>query len=556
MNEATLWRRMRKVLLAMFAAAVGVDCLQAETIAFYPFDEGASGSSALSTDLLNSVDSTKFKGASTATYSGLSGVKFSDDVPGAYLFDGSGFKESPYVASFGSIEVWGRKKTDGSGAALNDTSSASVSFGDLAKELSTNDSWTVEFFHKPAVEEFCAGGKAKLIAFDSGLSVRNVGGVLSVYFPTASGDGLRGKMDDNASPGGSTLFNLTSSLDDMRGSWNHFALTYDGPTGVMKLYHNHVQKKSDTFSAGTAPEEGAAVLFANGAVRGKYCAFRVSDKALNASEMLYASDNPTQVDRLVWDLPLEGVPGAAVSSGNAYVDTDGVQPRYVARRQMKIVESGVGTGITSNAVQLTVTPKSSGSAVFATGPGLKVLKSSVEVPLDGSFTMEGYFKLDKASWEGKVIDVQGEARKRVTIMGQKWITEGRNQLWSLAFEKSNDGYRPRIDCTCNVDGTATAVTRNGSTLLSLDGKWHRYVVRYSQPTCTFDFYEDDSMVFQGNLPGDLFWANQGNWLVGTQLGSHPFEGQVDSLRLSRGVLPPNAFRTMERVPTGFCITFR
>lgn len=544
---------MNHLQVSLVGVAALVLASEAGTIAFYPFTEGEAGSSALGVELLNSVDSTRFKGTSTETFANLSGVKFSDDVPGAYLFDGSGFKVSPYASTFGSIEVWGRKNA--SGGALNNTSSATVTFVNLAEELSARSSWTVEFFHKPAAAEFSAGGNAKLIAFDAGLSFKGVGGVLSVYFPTVDGTGFRGMMNENASPGGSALFNLTSSLDDMRGAWNHFALAYDGSTGIMKLYHNHVEKSSATFSVGTAPE-GAVVLLANGGVRGKYCALRISDRALAASEMLYASDNPTQVDRLVWDLPLEGVPGAAVSSGNAYVDTDGVQPRYVARRQMKIVESGVGTGITSNAVQLTVTPKSSGSAVFATGPGLKVLKSSVEVPLDGSFTMEGYFKLDKASWEGKVIDVQGEARKRVTIMGQKWITEGRNQLWSLAFEKSNDGYRPRIDCTCNVDGTATAVTRNGSTLLSLDGKWHRYVVRYSQPTCTFDFYEDDSMVFQGNLPGDLFWANQGNWLVGTQLGSHPFEGQVDSLRLSRGVLPPNAFRTMERVPTGFCITFR
>ena len=541
------------VTLAAFVSATA--SLQAGTIAFYPFTEGEPGTSALDTTLANAVDEAKFGGISTATYNGLSGVRFSEDVPGAYLFDGSGFKESTYVGSFGSIDVWGR--TNSSGGALNGTSSATVAFDGLAEALSTYGSWTIEFFHKPAVAEFLAGGSSRLVAFDAGLSVRGESGTLSIYFPTAAGDGFRGMVAENANPGGTPLFYLQSALGDMRGSWNHFALTYDGSTGTMKLYHNYVHKSTDTFVAGTAPE-GAALSFANGGVRGKYCAFRVSDRVLAASEMLHASDNPTQLDRLVWDLPLEGVAGEAVASDNAAV-ANGVEPRYVTRRPMRIVENGVVTGVTSNAVQLTVTPKSSSSQVFATGPGLKVLKSSVADALDESFTMEGYFKFDNASWEqkvsGLVIDGVAESRKRMTIMGQQWSSTGRNQLWVFAFDKTSAGYRPRIDCVCNISGTLTAVTRTGTTLLATDGKFHRYVVTYSQPTCTFVCYEDDNEVFRTELPGDLSFANQGDWLVGTQLGNHPFEGEVDSVRLSRGVLPRSAFRTMERIPVGVLITF-
>ena len=173
--------------------------------------------------------------------------------------------------------------------------------------------------------------------------------------------------------------------------------------------------------------------------------------------------------------------------------------------------------------------------------------------------MEGYFKFDNVSWERKVsdlvIDGVAESRKRMTIMGQQWSTDGRNQLWAFAFDKSSDAYKPRIDCVCDVGGTLTPVTKIGTTSLSADGKWHRYVVTYSQPTLTFVCYEDGNEVFSTELPGDLSFANQGDWLVGTQLGNHPFEGQVDAVRLSRGVLPLSAFRTMERIPVGVLITF-
>ena len=547
-----------KVLFAMLVAAVGAECLLAGTIAFYPFTEGESGSSALSTELLNSVDPAKFKGTSIATYPGqnLDGVKFSDDIPGMYLFDGTGFKEEPYVDSFGSIQIWGRKNADGT--ALNNTSSATVSFENLAKELSTNSSWTIEFFHKINKSDFV--GEATLVAFDAGYSIEGVSGALSVFFSDVKG--LRGRLGTNASPGGTALFYLHGALNDMRGVWSHFALTYNGATGVMTLFHNHVNKSTATFAAGAAAEH-AAMLFGNKSFRGKICALRVSDRVLAASEMLYASDNPTQTDRQVWDLPVEGIVGATVESEHAFVD--GEAPVYAARRQMNVVDGGVVVGVTSNCAHLVTTSKTSSSETFARGPGLKVSKNTVSETLSGSFTMEGFFKFDAAEWERKigslVIGGVAESRKRMTIMGQAWVNGNRNQLWAFGLSRASagNGYNPRIDCVYYDVGSgsvvSTAISPSAVTL-TVDGNWHRYVVTYSQPTHTFVCYEDDREILRTTLPGDLVFEYQGDWYVGAKLGNHPFEGYVDSIRLSRGVLPTSAFRTMERIYKGITISYR
>ena len=552
MKKIMFCSSLRKAILAMFAAAVGVECLQAGTIAFYPFTDGDSGSSALRTDLLNSVDPSRFVGTAT-NWTNMAGVKFSDDLPGRYLFDGSGYKEATYVDSYASIEIYGQ--TNANGTAYGN--SAYVRFVDLAKALSTNSSWTVEFYHKAAIGDFSLDSN-NLISFNAGYSFNGVSGSLKINFSNYKG--FRGAMDSNYTPGGKTLFYLVDQLTEMRGVWHHFALTYNGT--IMTLYHDHASKMSVEFTAGEAAEHAALVWGSGYKHRGKICALRVSDRALKSYEMLHASDNPTLVDRVVWDLPVEGVAGAAVESEHA-VAGGGVDPVYAARRQMKVVDDGVVVGITSNCAHLVTTSKASKDETYASGPGLQVLKSSVADRLDGSFTMEGFFKFDATEWERKVgsfvVDGVTEPRIRMTIMGQDWSNGSRNQLWTFGFNRSSSSevYVPRIDCNYNAeDGTVTAVTRMSSATLTVDGNWHRYVVTYDHSTYTFVCYEDDREILRTTLPGALSFTYQGDWLVGTGIGSHPFEGYVDSIRLSRGVLPTSAFRAMEKVPTGFVISFQ
>lgn len=147
----------------------------------------------------------------------------------------------------------------------------------------------------------------------------------------------------------------------------------------------------------------------------------------------------------------------------------------------------------------------------------------------------------------------------MTIMGQDWVSDGRGQLWSLRFDRasSTGKYTPAIDAVyVNDGGAATTFYKSSATAVTTDGKWHRYVVTYDQDSMTFVCYEDDQIILTATMPGKLMFENQGNWYVGTDLGNHPFEGEVDAVRLTRGVLPLSKFRVLERVPSGLLILFR
>lgn len=525
-----------------------------DVVAFYPFCDGVSGAAAHTKTLTNAVDGTRFAVTSSIYAKDLSGVRFSDDVPGKYLFDGTGFKETRFVESYASVEVWGRKTA--AGAAFNGTSAAELDFAGLATELAAHDSWTVEFFYKMNSGDFL--NMSDLIAFDAGYSFNGVSGLLGLGFYTSSGaTSYRAQIAGNYNPGGSTLF-YKDPGDSVKDTWHHLALVFNGETGVMTLYHDHSSKSTATFAKGEAAADKALILSRQKGMRGKYCALRVTGRALTAKEMLHASDCPTQVEAKIFDYPLEGAVGSAVESDKAVVDGS-VSPVYTQRRPLaNMVEEGLVTGTSSNGVCLSVTPKAAG-ATFATGPGIKCLKSGVSPALDGSFTMEGYFKFNRAVWEEKVITGKSESRPRMTIMGQDWVSDGRGQLWSLRFDRasSTGKYTPAIDAVyVNDGGAATTFYKSSATAVTTDGKWHRYVVTYDQDSMTFVCYEDDQIILTATMPGKLMFENQGNWYVGTDLGNHPFEGEVDAVRLTRGALPLSKFRVLERVPSGLLMLLR
>ena len=112
-------------LLAVSSAAFG------ETLALYPFKDGAAGASAVGATLANAADSAKYAGTVSATGEGT--VTFSDVVPGNYVFEGSDLDAKLVIGGIQSVCMPDKNAT--------------IELPGLASDLVASDGWTVEFFY-------------------------------------------------------------------------------------------------------------------------------------------------------------------------------------------------------------------------------------------------------------------------------------------------------------------------------------------------------------------------------------------------------------------------
>ena len=204
-------------------------------------------------------------------------IVYSDDVPGAALYDGEAGLASgvPLARRISSVDI--RNVEDGDSA---DDAASVLDFYDMSTELSSRDAFTIEFFAK-----FDGAGTWRAVtAYNiSGGTMGKTGVYVDMPYGSASQIGI---------VGGASV--SVPSLHENR-VWHHLAFTYDKTSRQMKFYVDY-SKSPASFGLKTAPTVASLVFGGDTgksrAFRGKIAGVRISTRALTPSEFLIAAPRP------------------------------------------------------------------------------------------------------------------------------------------------------------------------------------------------------------------------------------------------------------------------
>lgn len=553
----------------MFVAVVAsASAFDADTIAFYTLDDGTANASAIDGVVENKVDSSKYNGTITAMKGSTSSdgtAHWLSDAPGKYIFAKGGYKPECIYTNPGCVQVEQFKNGRGIKCA----------FDSLASDIGDLSEWTVEWFYK------LPSGYSSYDASKGSWWQLPLWTTYSTYAPdwmklgeSPSG----GKVDfriftSKLGDGINLNMNVASIADD---EWHHIAIRYKN--GKVCLVADYGAKKSSEVAMSIAPtnEPVAMLLPANGHFHGRISCIRVSKKCLSEDLFMIASNNPDCYPRTAFHFDLDGEAGTdspSSISNRAYntslavvnpeqvgmkkytgfgtydVDTNGNHSVFCAdlpKGSLKrcITEGNRGDVLGKNisSLRMPTLPLSvsepTSVAIWTTGTKLKIDASSLP-PVDSSFTMELFAKLNYDSWYENTKYTAGE-RRRTTVMGVDTDDSGYHN-WVLSVIPAESGGKFTLS-TYNSTNKAYSVETSYSIPFS-DGNWHHIAVTYDHETYKLSFYFD--YVLQKTLQLDIP-LRTGNlstqtYYVGGALNNHSFDGWMDEVRLVRECLSPDRF---------------
>ena len=534
----------------LLLTGAGTYAYDADTLAFYPFCDYPSGTDVTKRKsdtgnpmtFTNAVDDAKYLiTATTDSYwgsltAGGSYLLVSDDVPGAYLVNGSGYvKEEPLAEHYQTADLHARPDA-------KSTHGVKMSLAGLASELSKYDEWTVECFIKvPTASDFASW--PHVLKLDAGLTYNGTPTPVTVVATADTySDNQWRVMLGSAYPinGHGAAYN---------SGWMHIALVCTATE--LKYFVNYKQVGAAATIAHAGPNEDQDVLVNpqpswSGCVAG----LRVKKVALTTDQMLRGSEYPHGMPETVFQWPLEGEVSASPTGDMlvAVANSTGIEPVLAERRNGTVYEKDVKVRETLTAVSLTGVPKT-GSGIYGSGNCIKVPKDSMEAVV-GDFTMEAYVKFDYKTWRTKY--AEGENRPYVSIFWQDWYdSSGRNVIWSLQLRKRNDIFYPCI-YGYHTDWSSF-LFEDFTTPVKMDNKWHHYAITYDYAAKTFEVFEDGVSLGTRTLTKQLYLSAQTQYnkglnydlMVGYGMACQPFEGLIDEVRYSRKVLTPAEFISVD-----------
>ena len=298
-TEKALCKKLAISLAVLAAFSFSARAFDADTIAFYPLNEGTSGESAVGTGVaLNCVDSSVCT-ADAATIS-TGEILWDGDRPGQYVFDGIDPLSRP-VAVYtnpASIHITGSQGSVGGYISFNGLS------GRFLKSIAENGMGTLEFFWRiPAGEAYRTWARGA--SLDGSFTVSGTE-YTSLYLclPTQVGHSdyeRQVRLSYDGDFHGAYAFTPESHL----GEWVHVAVVYTN--GSFRIYNNYVETFGEFACSVANPvdPDSCAFRFGCGAdtsscgYRGKVSCVRLSAKALTPDKFLRCSDREHFYDEAV-----------------------------------------------------------------------------------------------------------------------------------------------------------------------------------------------------------------------------------------------------------------
>ena len=558
-------------IAAMFVAVVvSASAFDADTMAFYTLDDGVANDSAIGGVVENKVDSSKYNGTITAMKGSTSSdgtAHWLSDAPGKYVFARGGYKPDCIYTNPACLQVEQFKNGRGIKCA----------FDSLASDIGNLSEWTVEWFYK------LPSGYSSYDASNGSWWQLPLWTTYSTYAPAwmklGESPASDTKMVDfrvftsQLGKGINLNMHVASIADDQ---WHHIAIRYK--SGKVCLVADYGAQKSSEVAMSIAPtnEPIAMLLPANGHFHGRISCIRVSKKCLSEDRFMIASNNPDCYPRTAFHFDLDGEAGAdspSSISNRAYaaslaivnseqvgmkkytgfgtygVDTNGNHSVFCAElpkgpSKRCITEGRLGDVLGKNisSLRMPTLPLSvsapTDEAIWTTGTKLKIGASSLP-PVDSSFTMELFAKVDYDSWNENTQYTSGE-RRRTTIMGVDTDDSGYHN-WVLSVIPAASGGKFTLGAY-NSTNKAFSVETSYSIPFS-NGEWHHIAVTYDQRTYKLSFYFDYSLkkTIQLDVPLRTGNLSTQTYYVGGALNNHSFDGWMDEVRLVRECLSPDKF---------------
>ncbi|MCQ2391324.1 MAG: LamG domain-containing protein [Kiritimatiellae bacterium] len=457
--------RSIKVGFAVVALTSAVFGYDADTMAFYPFMDGAVGSvvGTAAGSVTNAVDEATYSGKSFSTvaytwgnyggavYPGKPQATYSDDVPGNYIYDGfsgtdvflrageyqslnlpdalAGYTNAtdlasviycPPITNSSARQVTASYKGD----SFRPWGATGVDFAGVDSALAREAGWTLECFVKQG-QVFTEGGQVFGFGDNNGASFSKV------YFLSAYGNW-------NRFVNSGTSYDLPTTQNIADRGWYHMAITYANGTATLYIDHTLVVSRS---VARDVPTDDVHVLrigdyrnhFPGRPFYGKVAALRITKRVLTPAEMLYAAERPRIGNLTITEdyvVPAEGqscqnlvIDGTArITGGMLHVEGDvniNADATF-ANAGLEMVNNGGKFSVAANRT-LQMDAAVSGRANFSvTGTGKAYFNAANT--FTGEMTITGGVEFHAAN-DGAFGDVAGK-----TII-QSSDVYGDSQLW-------------------------------------------------------------------------------------------------------------------------------
>ena len=560
-----------------------------DAIAFYPFDDGAAGSSAAGASVANVVMPLYWSGAVTVSSEETASATFDSDAPGKYVFVGEHYAATPIYTNPASVFV--TSETTGN--------SGSITFSGLGSKLSQHHArgHTVEYFVKMLDSNFT--GFASHFSCNAGYrdsashtSPFNLGMPFAMGADYANGRQFRFAIGSVSS---STMRKLSSTEYDLwDGTWHHVALVEtnavvaasgDDPETTnycVTVFVDYVARGTlQTAGATALSSTDATVVLGNNAEHAKYSCLKATARALEPSEFLRTSNCATYWPRTAFYWTFDGsesdafpsvVTNVAVpsfhdlnsnvySSAKASLTGNGTvngisHARYSAKRKSGGAPVLDGEGDESpreNGGSAYLESSSDGESGFRTSAYVIHNNASASSAYgagrgftSGDFTAEGFFKFDRTAWlDGMGTYARG--RPRVTIMARtRYPNTGSTSAWCVSLQAASSASTAYLQLISysESDGLVSARSAGG---VMVDGRWHHLAVSYDETAGKVVGYLDYQPFATNVLTGPISYGTSGAFVLGlgTSLNNNGYHGWVDEVRYTREVLAPSQFLRIE-----------
>ena len=544
------------------------------TVAFYRFDDAAPGVCITNITVKNAVDAARFPGTAVlwdnggASYVDTGVCEFSRERPGKYVFDGADYGAKPFVTNPRSLHVDGLDNKAQYACTLY--SGGKLSLQDLATELLSNLNYTVEFFYM--IPKSASG----FAAFDNSFSWVSTNPALNrcgLTLPTHSSgasDTMNGvdfshKKYGNSQPG--VGYKYPAKLKD--GLWHHVAAVRKN--GKMQLWHDYVKEASEPSDTTEVLDYSRPLVIANAyRFRGYVSCFRVLTNALDATQMLHASNDEQYAPRTVCHWTFDGEPGESLTTvsnvnASAYAEAfagqygiDGLTGNGTSAYGITCTnEFAYGRPYVLEGTNLLAESYTGGGFPYSGGFKFVQLPRENHIPvLKGSFTIETFFKfVGKDTWLSR----PGRPSTYCTVCAKPATAnkDGRGcDFWFGFWVADTPSLQGHIQAGDSFVGWAVEKPE------IYDGKWHHYAYAYDEENLKIYVYFDYDLAKTVNLSAPLKHSvDPANECLSLGTGGYSaggFEGVMDEFRYSRGVLTSDQLlRTRRHFPDpGLLILFR
>ena len=427
---------------------------------------------------------------------------------------------------------------DGTGRAsaycmTNNTSGTTKNYvaWSAPEDVFTNASFTVECCYKTS------GTLGEYIPL-----VRRLGGY-NCQFNLGFGGGANvGKLSAATVPGNTG--SQPSIVDAARsddGAWHHAALVFDRGRGTMTLFRDYNVVGSVEYARLVAPTNTPIYIGGGYANNGEFKAFnglvdnvRVTMRALAVGEFLRPSHVTLAGKTIAWasfDNTLASSTPLALTNGVATAAAaGGAAPSYEALGLGERVEDGAGNVL-----------RPENLAVLSCSTGVVKYADNILLPLVKKQTIEFRVK----------------ANAQTTYAGIVRCNRDRDSAdvpaWGISADEVGTGLRVRC-ATVDESSWNTYGINEDTGVAVFDGRWHHVALTLSQENgqVTASIHKDYEATpsWTRTVSGSLCYGTgyAPVWVGASSSATAFFNGQIDELRISRGILAPTELLRRGQLP--------